>query len=331
MWLILFLVLSLGLVLPVRAQEADPEVLAATKSPALLPKVIASENVAVAGIENQDVVALGSKVDVFGTINGNLLALGGTVIIEPSAHITGYMIVGGDKVDVLGRVDGEVKAVGNQISVGDKASVGGNLWVDASKISVSDKAHVGGEKKINEIKANERTTTGFRQGWASVRNQVERAWGFFTLIGFLGRILLMLILVRAFGGHIAKLTKLARETFWPTLLLGLAKLVLTPMVIILLLMTIIGMPVAFAVLLIFALSLFLSEYIGAAILGQILVARGWLKNDNIYVQSVAGLAVLGVLSWVPLVGWLVKLTAFLIGLGVVVRWEMAFWKGKKIK
>lgn len=331
-WLILFfLVASLGLVLPVRAQEAIPEVLAVTKSPARLPKVVASENVVVTGTENQDVVVLGSKIAIFGTINGNLLVLGRTVIIEPGAHISGYMIIGGERIEILGRVDGEMRAMGNQVIVGDKASVGGNLWVDATKISVSDRARVGGEKKINEIKANGRTATGFRQGWTNVRNQVERAWGFFSIIGFLGKILLMLILVRVFGKQIAKLTKLATEDFWLTLLSGLVKLVLTPIAIVLLLITIIGIPVALAVLLAFGLSIFLAEYISAAVLGQVLVMKGWLKNDNPYLQAVAGLAALGIIAWIPFVGWLVKFVAFLIGLGLVIRWEMAFWKGKRIK
>ncbi len=365
--LVLFsLVISLGLVVRVHAQEAvaTPEVLAATatRTPALLPKVITGPNITLRETINQDVAVFSSNSDIESAVNGNVFAAGGTVKIggivnenvvvaggdvtltgtvrknvivvggnlkiEQNALVTGYLIAAGGQVEVLGRIDGEVKAMGGKVSVGDKSVLGGNLFVDAKEISVSDKAKIAGTKKLNLIKADEKTTNNVRQGFMQAKGWAVGMFGFFGLIFFAGKVLLLLVLVKIFGSKVTKWTNTVTKTFWSTLGLGLAKLVLTPFLILFLMMTVIGIPLAGAVVFIYIGALCLTQYIGAAILGHMLAMRGWLKTDNLYWQAVIGFVALGLISLVPFIGWLVKLIAVLVGLGLVVRWEMTVLKKK---
>ncbi len=280
------------------------------------------QKLVVAG-ESGDLILLGGQVDITGDVLGNVIAVGGKIILEPNARVTGYLLSAGGQVELLGRVDGNTKVISGEATIGPKSYFGGDLSVDANKISAPATAKVMGTKRITEIKSNGKMPWGY---WNNALPQKRPGLfaGVFTAVKvfeFIGKVILMLIFIKLMGGHLAELTKKVKADFWRILGWGALKLFLTPILIILLLMSVIGIPIAMLFVGLYIGAIFLSGYISGAILGHWLVMKGWLKNKDLYVQGAVGLLVLEVVGLIPVVGWLVKLGAVLVGLGLVVRWE----------
>lgn len=326
----------------IRAYEAAPWVLAVTsmRKPTPLPKIVVGREVAfdemadqdlvtaggtvnVGGVVKNNLVAAGGQVILSGDVKGNVIVLGGFVRLEEGAHVAGYLLIAGGQVELLGKVDGDVRTFGSDALIGDKSVFGGSLTVDASKIKADEGAKISGEKKLTEIKANGKMPWGY---WKNTLPQGRPGLfaGVFTvmkLAEFVGKIALMLIFIKIMGGRLAELTKRVKADFWTILGWGALKLFLTPILILLLLMSVVGIPVAIFFVGLYVGAIFLSGYISSAILGHWLVMKGWLANKNLYVQGVVGLLVLEVIGLVPVIGWLIKFGAVLVGLGLVVRWE----------
>ena len=326
------LVIGLGTSRPVYAQGLilHPEVLAATiiKSPELLPQILTDDNVLVSETVNQDLVILGREIEIGSTINGNLLVLGSEVKINQNAHVTGYMIILGGQVTIDGQIDGEVRVVSGELVVGETGLLGSNLIADTKTVSISGLAEIAGARKINEMGVGDKPALNLNQEIAKARDQVLRFFRFFGVILFFGQLILMLLLVRIFGKQLNKLTTIVTKSFWSIMGLGLVKLVVTPVLIALLIASLIGIPIAVALIVVYGVSLFLAEYIAGGVLGHWMAQKGYLATDNLYWQAAAGFGLLQVIAFIPGLGGLVNFLGFLAGMGVVVRLEMGIFKKK---
>lgn len=109
-------------------------------------------------------------------------------------------------------------------------------------------------------------------------------------------------------------------------LIGLAIMVATPFALVLLLVTIIGIPAIPFVVAALAVGKFLG-YVGVSLwLGQVLLRamRGQEDTHNVYLYLLAGTGAIALVGMVPGVGWLVALAGAMLGLGAV--WAALFTK-----
>ncbi len=286
--------------------------------------VLAGGQIKVSGSVSEDLVVAGGQIELSGEIKKNVIVAGGMVKVGQRAHISGYLLAVGGQVELLGRIDGDTRVFGGEVTIGDKSAFGGSLTIDASKITSPNRLMVAGEKHLTEIRSNGKMPWGY---WRNIMPQVgdSRVFtGVFALvkvIEFVGKILLMLVLVKVWGKRMEELTKYVKANFWSSLGWGSLKLFLTPFLIIVLLMSVFGIPLAILTAGVYFGSIFLSIYLSSAVLGHYLTMRGWLTNSNPYVQGVVGLLLLELVGLVPVIGWIIKFAAMLIGLGLVIRWE----------
>ena len=99
---------------------------------------------------------------------------------------------------------------------------------------------------------------------------------------------------------------------------GLAWFFLTPLVCILLLVTIIGIPLSFLTIAIYAVMLYISKVFAAIALGVWLAKSfGWKKASLIW-KMILGVLALVILQSIPFIGWLVCLVAIWWGLGAII-------------
>ena len=138
------------------------------------------------------------------------------------------------------------------------------------------------------------------------------------LTGLLIAIVSGLVLLYLFPSFFKQSAAPILEKTLSTLGWGLVFLILAPVVMILLLVTVLGMPVAFLLLLAYVAALLLSVTVAAFALGKKLHERSkikWLKSA--YVQLAAGLFIIHAVAFLPLVGGLVKFAVCLLGLGAI--------------
>lgn len=263
--------------------------------------------ITISGNITQDLIVAGGNVNITGSVGKNLIIAGGQVTISNTAKVGGYVLGAGNLINLNGQFAGPVKIVGNSLIVGDQASIGGNLEADVSMAEVAQTATISGERKIN-IYENEAPEVSK----VALVGLVTAG----SIMYFLSKLLVLLLLVYIFKNLIGPATEHLKN-FWPALGWGLVVMIVTPFLVIALLATLVGIPLALILLFSYLLVLYLSSMVVATTMGNWMSDKGWLKTENVYIWAIAGLVILSVVGIVPIIGGLVNFVVILLGLGII--------------
>ncbi len=286
--------------------------------------IVAGGSVTINGEISDNVRAAGGTVECNGSVGKNLTAAGGALRTGKASRIGGGVIAAGGRImiggevvrDVLlasgeatvsGNVRGNATVTGEVLSLLPGARVGGNLKVitnNKDRVEIAPDA-VGGTVEIVAKQTRDvPRILGFRKGefWFRI------AWVMSLILTTLVWVLLSPTLLASFGK-----TVLARPGW--CVLWGLAGVVALPILIIILAITVIGIPLAFLLL---ATTLWLI-YISQLSLGVAfgLRALGGDGRWRLFLASVAGVILVHVLMLVPYLGVLLVVAGLILGLGSV--------------
>ncbi|MPM15418.1 hypothetical protein SDC9_61789 [bioreactor metagenome] len=268
---------------------------------------VAGGKVEVEGKVGGNLIVAGGEVKILGKVSKNLIMAGGKVEVGELTEIGGYTLAGGQEISLLGKFMGPVKLGSESLVVGQKAIINGNLEADVTNSEISSDSKIVGEKniKIHEVKKPEIEKNQFKKiGYAG------------KFISFLSKLLVLLVFIKFFGKKIN--SKNINDSFLANIGFGLMLLIMAPFVMLILAITIVGLPLSFIFLAIYLLSLYLSTIITSVVIGKYIFIKNKFK-ENIYLQSIVGLLAISLLGLIPVVGGLVKLTAVLFGLGIIFR------------
>ncbi|WP_232703421.1 bactofilin family protein [Halobacterium wangiae] len=241
------------------------------------------------------------NVRIAGTVEGNVEAAGGSFVVAQSGTVGGDVQVGAGSFSLDGTVDGTVQVGAGSISLGESAAVGGDFLYDG-ELTRAEGATIDGELRQD-------SSLGFstvpRLSWAA-------GW-VLTLYGMLLTLIVGALLLLAFPGTSAAIAESTITSPLRTLGVGFLALLAGPLLFVLLLLSIVGIPLAFLWLFVFGLLLLLSfvwgEYaVGAALLSLVNYANRWLA-------LVVGVVVVFLVGRVPIVGGIVEFLVLLLGLG----------------
>lgn len=284
--------------------------------------------------------AVSGTVVVRGTVDGTLEAVGGTVVVAESGTVTGDVSVSGGSVQIDGTVGGDVAAAAGAFTLGETGVVEGSLDVGAGTVlvdgTVRGDATVGAERLVlgstavvgGDLTVDDETELVRDEG-ATVSGAVVRSdvGGFepvvfrgvdavFTAWGFVANLLLGALLLLAFPRFSERVAQAVAERPGRTGGAGLVTFVGVPLVLVVLVLSIVGIPIA----------LFLGVpvvVVGgwvAIVYGRFAVAAWALRElgyENRWAALVAGVVGLGLVGLIPVLGGLVDLVVFLLGLGAV--------------
>ena len=268
-----------------------------------LPFLLAGASSASAATDH--VVITGGAVVPAGQTAGDVVVLDGTVRIAGRA--TGDVISVSGPVRVTGRVDGDLTAVSDRATLGATARVGGDLRYGDERPVLVRGARVGG--KISN------------EDWADAAS----GWGWVSLIGWwlavsvstlvVGVLLVLLAPAALYAAERAVRERLGASVGW-----GVAIVIGVPVLAVLALVTLVGIP--FGVALLFAVIpvLFVAYVTSAWLVGRRLLRQ---RSTSRWAALFAGWAILRVLALIPVLGALVGLAAIVVGLGAL---AVALWR-----
>ena len=270
--------------------------------------VAAGGEVSIGGAIGDDLYAAGGSVQFDAIVNGNARVAGGDISVGPATIVGGTVRLDGE---VIG--DAEVRA--KELVIGPSARIGGRLiYHGPSEPTVPEGAVISGGIEFHEQDVGR----VFHDSQPEVR---DAATGLGTFLWFLGVFVagaLFVLLVPGFTSEAA--AAIGRKPL-PSLGLGLAILLCVPFVAVVLLITIIGIPVALLLMSLYLLVLFLGWITAALFVAQRGLAalrpgrpvtRGWQL-----LALLLGLVVLWLLRQLPLVGGLIGFVALLAGIGAL--------------
>lgn len=296
-------------------------------------------SVLVNGNISQDLVAGGGTITVLGIVGDDVRLGGGTIVIQGS--VTGDVLIGGGQVHLAGpRIGGDVLVGGGSVRIdtpvfgevgvggGDvylNAPITGNVEIEADKLTLGSDAVISGtltyrspSELVMEEGAQvlgetvyeprqERDAGNFFAGFVAAAALVQLLM---HLVGAFFFVLLFRRFVEAMvsGAYARPLLEIGR---------GFLLLIALPVVSVLLLVTVIGIPLGILGILGFVGALIFSGLLSPVVLGALLY-RALTRGEGYAVNwksVLIGVGTFYVLGFVPVVGWLVQFGFILLTLG----------------
>jgi hypothetical protein len=254
------------------------------------------------------VVVTGGATVPEGRTAGDVVVVDGTVRI--AGHVTGDVISVSGPVRVTGRVDGDLIAVSDRAFLGRTARVGGDLRYGDGRPVLARGASVGGEVS--------------NEDWADAAS----GWGWVSLIGWwlavsVSTLVVGVLLVVLAPAALYAAERAVRERLGATVAWGLGIAIGVPLLAVLALITLVGIPFGIALLLA-AMPILLVAYVTSAWM----VGRRVLRNRSTsrWASLLAGWGILRVLALIPVAGALVGLATMVVGLGAL---AVALWRARR--
>lgn len=283
-----------------------------------------------------DLRAAGGEINIESVVGGQLYASGGNIILSNAAVVAKAATLYGGKVTIEGKVNGPLKVYAQKIVL--NGEVAGNVELNGEEIDLGSRAKVGGALRYSG-NALFKTAQGVAIGGAVTQGNAmngrpdthrDRQWhgqmmgssaGWAgSVAGFIAILATSLLFLLVFTGFSQRAANRVWGAPWPALASGIAVLLGTPLAATLLFVTLIGIPLGLALLLLLPLALLLGGVVGVFSLShrfQQAVQKPAPGQSRAAMIGFFALTLLLVLlvSSLPFVGGLVLFAVILLGTG----------------
>lgn len=300
-----------------------------------------SPNIVISGRINGDLIAIAENISITGEINGNVRVLAKNLVIngivsrnlnffsedfiiaengEIAWDILGVamnnsilgLVKGNADIlardsDINGLIEGNLKLRGQDgayLKIGPRAIIGGDLHYQNNIVLESDdRAKIVGLSY--ELATDESRGGSFFSWWQIMI--------YIIISGFI----IALLLIRLIKPYLLKLRSRVLKKPWSSILYGIIFSLLTPLLIVLLSASIIGIPLAIIIVSILMLALLISPVVSAILLGSLVLKYFKSKQQkNLYLATLIGLPIIALLMSASLITHFIAilLSSFTIGL-----------------
>ncbi|MCB9810821.1 MAG: hypothetical protein H6779_01030 [Candidatus Nomurabacteria bacterium] len=296
-------------------------------------------SVTVLGDVGGDVRVAGGNILLTGDVGGELIVMGGSVLVSSDVTVNKDLILVGGQVtldgNVLGnvRINGGVATINGQVSGKVEAEVTDSLTLGETAVINSGLGYAGRSENI--LKKDEAAVvegeTVFkmveRPQKPDAENVIAALLGALFVFKLITTIVAALILVWLFRRFSETVVQDAIADPLAKLGKGFVAVVIVPVVIVLLFVTIFGLPLGILTILAYILLLMLSGIYAGVLAGVWLLKL--IGNGQITItwfKVVIGVLLLTLVSLIPIVGWIITFLVFLITVGTIVNvMQKKFW------
>ena len=296
---------------------------------------VGGNTIVIRGDVGDSVHAGGGNILIEGNIAEDLFIGAGNVTIAETASIGGDLIIGGGTVDIQGPVSGNILLGGGKVTINSK--IGGNIKAKVDELIIGSQAEIIGNLKYESPKEVDIEEGANILGVIDYNKKEIKEIGSFKSLGFLFGILTLaflikiltmivvgLVLIYFFRNITKQVIGKSLTNFWSNLGLGFAALILTPVICVILLITVVGIGLAGLIISAYTFMLTVSAFLASIAFGSWLIKI--IKKQEEYKINwqavVVGVISLKLIVLIPFVGWLVGFVFMLISLGVL--YQIAF-------
>lgn len=310
---------------------------------------VGAGRVRIDGVIGDDLRCGGGEIDLFGQVLGDVLVGGGQLEVGRDAVIHGDLVVAGGQVRIYGKVLGSVIIAGGEVLFEGEAEKdaeirGGTVTLNgifrgpsklaASTLILGSRAEFYQEVRYWQKSGETDFGNRLREGATAVYDQtlkqdmegMEKGWfargfGAFFLFWLLSGVLLVTLLSLAFGRFFRRTAEDLPAQWLNRFGMGILYLFGVPAAIVVLFITVIGIPIGLFALFFYIFSLVFAPALTAVVGANVWEhyrSLSWSRGQRILV-AIGLLIVLRLLMMIPAVGWLLLLIAVAIALGSIVK------------
>jgi predicted acyltransferase (DUF342 family) len=291
--------------------------------------ITAGEDVLIQGSLQDDLRAAGRTVNLTGSVAGHVTLAGQSVMIGAESEIGDWAWLAGETIDINGSVHGEVRAAGRTIVI--NGEVGGNVELMGDDLRVGPNAVIHGDLTWRSPHPLDQSSSARIHGRVLERQGVDgrsgdRDW-FEEDDGGIGSYMYSVLSMAAgaiavyllFPAYTRKAAELVRSEPGTSLGTGLAVLLITPVMCLLLFITLIGLLPGLVLLAFYCGFLLLGILLGVITItyfGLRQAGKDAAATRMTWVLGILAAAALLALLWeIPLLGGLLFLLVWIFGLG----------------
>jgi cytoskeletal protein CcmA (bactofilin family) len=289
--------------------------------------IAVAKDIDISGQVNGSVSGWAENINVNGKVNRNLIGFCSALNIKPDADI------GGDVTALCGELtlDGKI-GKGLRGSVGTiiiSGIVNGDVSVKADKIILMPTAQILGDFKYKSPKQAKiesgASVTGQTLWTKEEAKKEKKPKDVFTLKSIITEILFLLalmitgiVLTLIFKKRAYQAKRAVTASFLKSLGWGFVFMVCIPIAIIILIVTILGIPIAIISLFAYAVLVYIAKIpVGTALGEKIIKAFGKQGEPSLIPSMLLGLIVLTILLNIPYLEWLIYFIVLITGFGAI--------------
>ena len=298
--------------------------------------VVVGGRVTVTGNVGGDLRVLGGMVTVYGNVGDDLITAGGIVDIAKDSIISGDVLIAADRMFLDGTVDGGVRGFLSNLNLNGQIQKDVSLTIQDS-LFISDTGRIDGNLEyfsLVESSIPQGAVAGIVEYNDFSKNLSELFTVFliYTVKSYLGAILLMFAFVLFAQNALIKSGELARENVSKAFGIGVLAVVLMLITAFILMTTEIGVSLSMIILSLFVIMFFVSKvFVAMFFATYVLKDTKKIKKPRLFGVLALMMFVYYLLSIIPLVGWIINLALFFLGVGCAVLLKIEHIKALRSK
>ncbi len=300
--------------------------------------ICAGQNININGSASGSVRVAGSIINLNNKVGRNVNAAGGFVNFGSNADVARDVIVGAGNSELRGKINGDLVAGGGNMILDDEIKGSARLWIDrnvkgerqpftaqTSPLTLTDKARINGFLEYTssdnaDIAAGAiikgETKHNLPEKKPADQKALAAIYGWIKLVSLFACLVVGMVIVSVWREETKKIIDQMFDKVGPSLGWGVAVLFLTPILVIVLMITMIGIPLGLILGALWMIAIYVSKIFAAILLGRELVKKFWdKKKDSLITAMILGVFALWILCLIPIVGFAVCFVATLWGLG----------------
>jgi cytoskeletal protein CcmA (bactofilin family) len=284
--------------------------------------ITGAQRIDISGAVDGNIFSWGQNVEVSGQAAGNVYGWAQSFHLPQAGRIAGGLVLGGADVTLDGNITRGADVFAGTADLGGE--IGRNLYFAGGTLNLAPPARVGGNlgayvRRSQDVRIASGVTVG---GKTEITLRVGKSrflqpkFYFWQAVSFVGALVIGWLMLVFAPGFFHEAVQAIRSSAGRSLGLGFAVLVATPVAIIILAITLIGLPVAFFGLGLYAAALYLAKIFVGVFLGRTLDKTPDMTTARAFLALLVGLLIIYVAVQIPYgIGFLAHLAVFCFGLG----------------
>jgi cytoskeletal protein CcmA (bactofilin family) len=288
--------------------------------------LVAAQNIVVNGEVGGNIRVIGNSVTINSQVARNVNAFGSDVVIGKDSRIGWDVILVASSAQVKGIVTGALNSYVQNIIISGK--VGKNVDIktydknQTQKIIITKETIINGDLNYSsatyaeiESGASISGQTNYQAPVVQKKNAVS-AWLWSRVFSILSLLLIGLIFLFITTKHTNNILRTLKIKPAKSFLVGAIIFLIIPPLVLVLAITIIGLPLAAILLSLWSAGIFLAKTMVAIFVGTLLI-KDLMKKPQVplFWSLIFGTLIMSILFSLPVVGWIISLLTIWLGLG----------------